>query len=162
MLDSGGFESRQRVLVDEPAVEAVRVGRPLARRHLLAGRRPLHPGGVRASWRDEGGRLRLLGGATLLTFGPPESCPSRRRRHVPPCDSRAACSPSEQAARSRWRSARGRRARAERHGRGVPAAARRTRRRALVDGRALRQGAEPVPRGRQPPLLRAAGAKAGS
>lgn len=29
-------------------------------------------GGIRASWGDEGGRLRLLGGATLLTFGLPE------------------------------------------------------------------------------------------
>ena len=28
-------------------------------------------GVVRATWRDEGGRLRLLGGANLLTFGPP-------------------------------------------------------------------------------------------
>ena len=29
-------------------------------------------GGVRASWTGEGGRLRLLGGAVLFRFGPPE------------------------------------------------------------------------------------------
>ena len=29
-------------------------------------------GGVRSSWTGGGGRLKLLGGATLLTFGPPE------------------------------------------------------------------------------------------
>ena len=29
-------------------------------------------GGVRASWRGGGGKLKLLGGATLLIFGPPE------------------------------------------------------------------------------------------
>jgi hypothetical protein len=29
-------------------------------------------GGVRASWTGEGGLLRLLGGVTLLRFGPPE------------------------------------------------------------------------------------------
>src|SRR4029077_16836266 len=29
-------------------------------------------GGVRASWTGDGGKLKLLGGATLLTFGRPE------------------------------------------------------------------------------------------
>jgi hypothetical protein len=29
-------------------------------------------GGVRASWTGDGGKLKLLGGATLLTFGPAE------------------------------------------------------------------------------------------
>jgi len=72
VLESGGFESRQRVLLDEPAVEASEAG---ARWLGLAYWRAVDRftrGGVRASWRDEGGRLKLVGGATLLTFGPPE------------------------------------------------------------------------------------------
>lgn len=72
VLESGGFESRQRVLVPEPAVEASEAGaRTLGVTYWQAVDR-FTRGGVRASWSGGGGRLRLLGGATLLTFGPPE------------------------------------------------------------------------------------------
>jgi hypothetical protein len=72
VLESGGFESRQRVLVPEPAVESSEAGaRVLGVTYWQAVGR-FTRGGVRASWSEGGGRLRLLGGATLLTFGPPE------------------------------------------------------------------------------------------
>jgi len=72
VLESGGFESRQRVLVDEPAVEASESGaRVLGVTYWQAVDR-FTRGGVRASWNGGGGKLRLLGGATLLTFGLPE------------------------------------------------------------------------------------------
>ncbi|MEO5576589.1 MAG: hypothetical protein ABIR67_01600 [Gaiellaceae bacterium] len=72
VLDSGGFESRQRVLVDEPVVESSESGaRVLGVTYWRAVDR-FTRGGVRASWNGGGGKLRLLGGATLLTFGPPE------------------------------------------------------------------------------------------
>lgn len=72
VLDSGGFESRQRVLVPEPAVEASEAGaRTLGVTYWHAVDR-FTRGGVRARWSGEGGKLTLLGGATLLTFGPPE------------------------------------------------------------------------------------------
>ena len=71
-LESGGFESRQRVLVPQPVVEASEAGaRVLGVSYWQAVDR-LTRGGVRASWNERGGKLRLLGGATLLTFGPPE------------------------------------------------------------------------------------------
>jgi hypothetical protein len=74
VLQSGRFESRQRVLVAEPVVEASEAGaRTLGIRYWQAVDR-LTRGGVRASWRGGGGKLKLLGGATLLTFGPPELC----------------------------------------------------------------------------------------
>ena len=72
VLESGGFESRQRVLVVEPVVEASEAGaRTLGVTYWQAVDR-FTRGGVRASWRGGGGKLKLLGGATLLTFGPPE------------------------------------------------------------------------------------------
>jgi hypothetical protein len=72
MLESGGFESRQRVLVAEPVVEASEAGaRTLGVTYWQAVDR-FSRGGIRASWTGGGGRLKLLGGATLLTFGPPE------------------------------------------------------------------------------------------
>ena len=72
MLESGGFESRQRVLLPEPAVEASESGaRSLGDTYWRAVD-CLTRGGVRAGWREERGRLRLLGGPTLLSFGPPE------------------------------------------------------------------------------------------
>ena len=70
LLESGGFESRQRVLVAEPAVESSDSGaRWLGVKYwqAVAG---FTRGVVRASWGADGGRLRLLGGANLLTFGP--------------------------------------------------------------------------------------------
>ena len=72
VLRSGGFESRQRVLVPQPAVDASASGaRVLGITYWQAVER-FTRGGVRASWSGGGGKLRLLGGATLLTFGPPE------------------------------------------------------------------------------------------
>ena len=72
VLESGGFESRQRVLVAEPVVEASEAGaRSLGVTYWQAVDR-FTRGGVRASWTGDGGKLKLLGGATLLTFGPAE------------------------------------------------------------------------------------------
>ena len=72
VLESGGFESRQRVLVPERVVEASEAGaRTLGVTYWQAVDR-FTRGGVRASWTGGGGKLKLVGGATLLTFGPPE------------------------------------------------------------------------------------------
>jgi hypothetical protein len=72
VLESGGVESRQWVLVPEPVVEASEAGaRVLGVTYWRALDR-FTRGGVRASWSGGGGKLRLLGGATLFTFGPPE------------------------------------------------------------------------------------------
>ena len=72
MLESGGFESRQRMLVADPVVEASEAGaRTLGVTYWQAVDR-LTRGGVRASWTGDGGKLKLFGGATLLTFGRPE------------------------------------------------------------------------------------------
>jgi hypothetical protein len=72
VLESGGFESRQRLLVAEPVVEASEAGaRTLGVTYWQAVDR-FTRGGVRASWTGGGGMLKLLGGAPLLTFGPPE------------------------------------------------------------------------------------------
>jgi hypothetical protein len=72
VLESGGFESRQRGLVGQPAVETSEAGaRTLGVTYWRAVDR-FTRGGVRASWTGEGAKLKLLGGFTLLTFGPPE------------------------------------------------------------------------------------------
>ncbi len=72
VLESGGFESRQRVLVEKPVVEPSEAGaRTLGVTYWQAVDR-FTRGCVRASWTGGGGRLKLLGGPTLLTFGPPE------------------------------------------------------------------------------------------
>lgn len=72
VLESGGFESRQRLFVAEPVVEASESGaRVLGITYWQAVNR-FTRGVVRASWHGGGGKLRLLGGATLITFGPPE------------------------------------------------------------------------------------------
>ncbi len=70
-LDSGGFESRQRALVAEAVVESSESGaRWLGIEYWHAVGR-VSRGGVRARWQGEGVRLTLLGGVTLLAFGPP-------------------------------------------------------------------------------------------
>jgi hypothetical protein len=72
VLEGGGFESRQRVLVAEPVVEASEAGaRALGVTYWQTVDR-FTRGCVHASWTGHGGKLKLLGGATLLTFGPPE------------------------------------------------------------------------------------------
>ena len=71
-LDSGGFESRQRVLATEPLVECSEAGARwlgIAYWHAVSS---FTHGGVRARWTSDGGRLTLLGGASLLSFGMPE------------------------------------------------------------------------------------------
>ena len=72
VLESGAFESRQRVLAAAPAVEASEAGaRTLGVTYWRAVDR-FTRGGIRASWTGDGGRLKLLGGPALLAFGPPE------------------------------------------------------------------------------------------
>ena len=72
VLASGGFESTQRVLASEPVVESSESGaRWLGIAYWQAVNRVTH-GGVRARWTDDGGRLTLLGGVSLLSFGAPE------------------------------------------------------------------------------------------
>ncbi len=72
VLDSGGFESTQRVLASEPLVECSQLGaRWLGIAYWHAVNR-FTRGSVRARWTNDGGRLTLLGGASLLTFGRPE------------------------------------------------------------------------------------------
>lgn len=72
MLESGGFESRQRVLVSRPAVEPSGAGARRLGATYWQAVDGLTRGGARASWGDRGGSLRLLGGPTMLRFGPPE------------------------------------------------------------------------------------------
>jgi hypothetical protein len=70
VLGSGGFESRQQVLVDAPVVEASASGaRTLGVTYWRTVDR-FTRGTIRATWSGDGGRLKLLGGATLLSFGP--------------------------------------------------------------------------------------------
>ena len=72
ILASGAFESTQRVRASEPVVENSESGaRWLGIAYWEAVRRVTR-GGVRARWKDDGGRLTLLGGASLLRFGGPE------------------------------------------------------------------------------------------
>ena len=72
VTESGANESRQRVHADRPVVEASEAGaRWLGVRYWHAVQ-DVTRGAVRAGWQNEGGRLKLLGGATLLSFGPPE------------------------------------------------------------------------------------------
>ncbi len=72
VLASGGFESTQRVLASGPVVSNSQSGaRWLGIAYWEAVNRLTH-GGVRARWTDDGGRLTLLGAASLLSFGVPE------------------------------------------------------------------------------------------
>jgi len=72
VLESGAFESRQRVLAAEPAVESSEAGaRTLGITYWQAVDR-FTRGGIRARWTGDGGKLTLLGGPTLLAFGPAE------------------------------------------------------------------------------------------
>ena len=72
VLESGAFESRQRVLAAKPSVEASEAGaRTLGIAYWQAVDR-FTRGGIRANWTGDGGKLKLLGGPTLLTFGPAE------------------------------------------------------------------------------------------
>jgi hypothetical protein len=71
VTESGANESRQSVRADRAVVDASEAGaRWLGVRYWQAVQATTR-GAVRAHWQDEGGRLTLLGGATLLRFGPP-------------------------------------------------------------------------------------------
>jgi hypothetical protein len=72
LLDSGAYESRQRVLVDAPVVDASEAGARVLGVTYWRSIDRFTRGGVRASWTGSGGRLKLLGGLGLLTFGPAE------------------------------------------------------------------------------------------
>ncbi len=72
LLESGGFESRQRVFVSEPVVDSSESGGRWLGVSYWQAVDALTRGGVRATWSERGGRLKLLGGATLLRFGSPE------------------------------------------------------------------------------------------
>jgi hypothetical protein len=72
VLESGAVESRQRVVVAAPVVEASEAGARTLGVGYWSTIDGLTRGGVRATWGNAGGRLRLLGGLTLLTFGPEE------------------------------------------------------------------------------------------
>lgn len=74
LLESGGFESRQRVFVKESVVEASEAAARWLGLSYWQAVDSLTRGCVRASWGDGGGRLRLLGGATVLKFGMPGLC----------------------------------------------------------------------------------------
>jgi hypothetical protein len=72
VLASGGFESTQRVLASGPVVESSESGaRWLGIAYWQAVNQATR-GGVRARWTNDGGRLTLLGGASLLAFGSPQ------------------------------------------------------------------------------------------
>ena len=72
VLESGGFESRQRVLLAEPAVEPSETGARWLGITYWQAVDALHPRRCPRQLGGRGGRLRLLGGATLLRFGRPE------------------------------------------------------------------------------------------
>jgi hypothetical protein len=67
LLASGGFESRQWVLASEPVVESSESGARWLGIAYWQAVGQFTRGGVRARWTDDGGRLILLGGASLLS-----------------------------------------------------------------------------------------------
>jgi hypothetical protein len=70
--ESGAFESVQRAVVAEPAVEESEAGARWLGVAYWRAVSDLTRGSVRATWSEQGGRLRLLGGPALLRFGLPE------------------------------------------------------------------------------------------
>jgi hypothetical protein len=68
--EGGSFESRQRVLVAEPVVEMSEMGARTLGVTYWRAVDSFTRGGVRATWMGDGGKLKLLGAATLLVFGP--------------------------------------------------------------------------------------------
>jgi hypothetical protein len=71
-LDSGGFESTQRVRASAQVVESSESGARWLGIAYWKAVSQVTWGGVRARWRNDGGRLTVLGGVSLLSFGPPE------------------------------------------------------------------------------------------
>ena len=138
VLESGGFESRQRVVVDEAVVD-VGLRRSHARRHVLAGRRPRHAR-RRPRELERRGRqaeaARRRDAAHLRSAGADRR---RRRRLVPPRDPwRPARAPRRGLGHARANGGR-RRLRAQRRRRGVRAAARCSSRGTVVDGCSTRR-----------------------
>ena len=158
VLESGGFESRQRVLLPRGLLSRPRRARagsasPTGGRStpsLAAVSAPAGPAAVVGSptGRRDTAHVRPAG---ALVHGRHRLLPLRDRGWT-------ARAPSRRLGHART-ATRGRSAGAERHGRGVPAAARRPCGRAAVDRDAVREGAESLPCRRQPPLLRATGAE---
>jgi hypothetical protein len=72
VLESGGFESTERVYVRDPAVEVSETGARWLGVTYWQAVAQVTRSTVRAVWGDDGGRLRLLGVATLFRFGPAE------------------------------------------------------------------------------------------
>src|SRR5918994_5378595 len=72
VLDSGGVESRQRVLVADPVVEASEAGARILGVTYWRTIDRFTRGGVRATWSGGGRQLRLLGRATPPNFRPPQ------------------------------------------------------------------------------------------
>ena len=88
VLESGGFESRQRVLVPEPVVEASEAGaRTLGVTYWVAVDR-FTRGGVRASWSGGGGKLKLLGASDAPHVRPAAALGRARSRLLPARDPR--------------------------------------------------------------------------
>jgi hypothetical protein len=69
--DSGAFESVQLTVVSGPAVEESEAGARWLGMAYWRSVTDVTRGAVRATWSAQGGRLRLLGGPTLLRFGLP-------------------------------------------------------------------------------------------
>jgi len=74
LLESGGFESRQRVVASEVVVESSEAGARWLGLTYWQAVDSFTRGIVRATWGDQDGRLRLIGGAALLRFRLPELC----------------------------------------------------------------------------------------
>ena len=72
VLETGAFESCQRVVFSEARAEASEAGARWLGVTYWRAVDDVARGGVRATWSGEGGRLGLLGGATLFRFGLPE------------------------------------------------------------------------------------------
>lgn len=70
--DSETFESIERTVISEPAVEESEAGARWLGVTYWRAVDDVTRGAVRATWSREGGRLRLLGGPALLRFGLPE------------------------------------------------------------------------------------------
>ena len=72
VLESGAFESRQRLVVAGAVAESSGTGARWLGVTYWQAVSEFSRGAVRARWSETGGRLTLLGGPTLLRFGLPE------------------------------------------------------------------------------------------
>ena len=72
VLESGAFESKQRIVVSDAVVETSESGARWLGVTYWQAVGEFSRGSVRARWTEAGGRLTLLGGVSLLRFGLPE------------------------------------------------------------------------------------------